>query len=145
MSSRVLANAARPVAWRGTVGDLHAALGMLRAVRLISEDEGVRWNERILAAISESRPERPEHPDRPYRAANLADIVRQFEGSSEAAADHGLRRAADPRAQTGGWQRIDAEGGYPLWGASPFLPAVPERARRLEARHGDDWFTIDLR
>ncbi|CAA9518716.1 MAG: hypothetical protein AVDCRST_MAG67-3219 [uncultured Solirubrobacteraceae bacterium] len=184
------------------LGELHAALRPLRALRLISKDEDARWSERIHAAISEKRPERPEHPDRPYRAANLQQVVacpsQRAEGvrltclelysdctilrwhrvlsheqagdalnaqrearDDQAAAEVGRRFAAafeltddvgtsyaaagEPRAQTGRWQSIDTECGYPLWGASPFVPAIPQQARRLEARHADDWFTIDLR
>ena len=77
----------------------------------------------------------------------LGEVGRRFAAAFELRDDVGTpyRAAAGPRAQTGGWRGIDGADGCPLWGASPFVPAVPRRARRLEARNGADQFTIDLR
>ena len=52
--------------------------------------------------------------------------------------------AAPPRAETGGGHGINGKTGYPVWGASPFVPTVPDNARRLEARTEDGQFTIEL-
>ena len=192
---------ARPEPHSGVkLGELHAALSVLRAVRLTSEEEHDTWRERILDAIAERRPP-PAPPDRPYRAAEVEGVVscstqradgirltclelyrdcaivrwhrvlsreqagaatsaqreardepdlrevrRRFTANLELHDDLGThyRAAAPPRAETGGWHGIDGKTGYPLWGASPFVPAVPDNARRLEARTEKGEFTIEL-
>ena len=182
------------------LGELQAALSLLRAVRLTSKEEHDRWNERIMDAIAERRPP-PAPPERPYRAAELERVVscpsersggirltclelyrdcailrwhrvlspeqagaaasaqreargdwdlrevrRRFTATFELRDDLGThyRAAAAPSAETGGWRGINGKTGYPLWGASPFVPAVPDNARRLEVRTEADQFTVEL-
>ena len=183
------------------LGELQAALSVLRAVRLTSEEQHDQWGERILDVIAERRPRPPAPPQRPYLAAELERVVpcpsqrvdgtrltclqlyrdcailrwhrvlspdqaaaassaqreareepdlrevrRRFTATFELRDDLGTeyRAAAPPRAETGGWHGINGKTGYPVWGASPFVPAVPDNARRLEARAGDGQFTIEL-
>ncbi len=182
------------------LGQLQAALHVLRALRLTSEEEHGQWRERILDAIAERRPA-PAPPQRPYRADELERVVscpsrraggirltclelyrdcailrwhrvlspeqagtaasaqpeahggwdmrevrRRFAATFELRDDLGThyRAAAPPTAETGGWRGVNGKTGYPVWGAWPFIPAVPGDARRLEALTGDEEFTIEL-
>ena len=117
---------------RLTCLELYSDCAILRWHRVLSREEAG-------AAVGAQREAHDEQA--------LADVGRRFAAAFELRDDVGTpyRAAAAPRAQTGGWRGIGGKAGYPLWGASPFVPAVPERARRLEARNGDDQFTVELR
>lgn len=116
----------------------------LTSLELYRDCAILRWH-RVLSpeqAGAAASAQREASDDR-----DLREVRRRFAATFELRDDLGThyRAAAPPRAETGGWRGINGKTGYPVWGASPFVPAVPRNARRLEALTGDDEFTIELR
>ncbi len=102
----------------------------------------LRWH-RVLAAGEARAAVDAQREARDEQA--LQEVGRRFAASFELRDDLRTRyRAVDPCARTAGWRGISGESGYPVWGASPFVPGVPQGARRLHARNADDEFTIEL-